>query len=540
MRTTSTILTAGLLSLAAAAPALAQGNTRVVGGEPAKPGAWPWQVLMYIAVDGGKSVLSCGGSIISTRWVLTAAHCVTDETGKPRGRENFFIVEGTTRKLVPDDAVDVAARVERVIPHEGWNPGTQANDIALLRVNRDLRSVPVALATPAAAKLADPGRLATVTGFGRTGWIGRDPKTGAPTDGLTGRPLTDAEIKTRYSTDKLLQVEVPIVAVDQCKAAYDRVERYRGKAIDQRILCAGVPDGGKDSCQGDSGGPLVTRDDTGFVQIGVVSWGHGCAVAGFPGIYARVAAYDGWIREKSGVAQDGPATDVPPPAVVPEPDPSSGGGGGGAAAGGGGGNALPNTAGLEIALAEGGEVKVGQSVHVAVRTEKPGYLVVFDRTPDGKLTQIFPNARSLQARLAGQAKWAPLEPGRILLVPNPKNSYEGFEYRIDPPDGEGALVAVLFDEKPEDVRVAELPVTFTNRRQALAAVAAVTRGLQRDLIPPKEDAVGTDAGGAAAGGGASGGAGAGGGASGGTVAGGDAAPDIKGSIAVFPYRIVKK
>lgn len=85
---------------------------------------------------------------------------------------------------------------------------------------------------------------------------------------------------------------VPIYNQEKCAKAYKNIG-----TITDRMICAGFDKGGKDACQGDSGGPLVTNN----VLVGVVSWGYGCAVPNFPGVYSRVASVRHWITEQSGV-----------------------------------------------------------------------------------------------------------------------------------------------------------------------------------------------------------------------------------------------
>jgi hypothetical protein len=82
----------------------------------------------------------------------------------------------------------------------------------------------------------------------------------------------------------LRTVDVPIVSDEQCRASYGRL------VIDAVMVCAGDPGGGRDACSGDSGGPLLARDGPRWAQIGVVSWGYGCALPGLPGVYAETAA----------------------------------------------------------------------------------------------------------------------------------------------------------------------------------------------------------------------------------------------------------
>ena len=91
--------------------------------------------------------------------------------------------------------------------------------------------------------------------------------------------------------DNLQWVEVPLVTNAQCFQNYNG---YIG--ITSSMICAGYPEGGKDSCQGDSGGPLICNEGGKAVLTGVVSVGLGCAAPNFPGIYARVTAVLNWIE----------------------------------------------------------------------------------------------------------------------------------------------------------------------------------------------------------------------------------------------------
>jgi secreted trypsin-like serine protease len=124
------------------------------------------------------------------------------------------------------------------------------------------------MATVADAALVNAGILATVTGWG-----------------------TRSEGAPDYP-DELYEVQVPIVDQSTCEFVYGSI----GDDITGNMLCAGLPQGGKDSCYGDSGGPLIVPDGSGgFKLAGIVSWGEGCAQPGFPGVYTRVANFVEWV-----------------------------------------------------------------------------------------------------------------------------------------------------------------------------------------------------------------------------------------------------
>jgi secreted trypsin-like serine protease len=443
-------------------------NTRVVGGTAAATGAWPWQVLILVpGAKDNKKIAMCGGSLIGERWVLTAAHCIQ----KFDPSRQILVVEQRPpagKPPAPGVPTDIDPksfhRVSTAIAHPQWNINTLENDIALLKLNEPAaRSRPVPLLLSPDAALENPPAKVVVTGWGQTRDI--EEESGGYIDVVTQKPIRPEDVLP----DRLMEVELPLVATDQCRASNHEVPA----PIDHRNLCAGVPEGGKDDCHGDSGGPLVGRDNRGqWVQIGVVSWGIGCGRPGHPGVYTRVSAFADWIRETT--SRDlaiSPAQPESPPRPVATNEPAK---------------PIPqfdNAAGLTIAFANGDDVSVGDVVSYRVTTRKPGYLAIFDATPDRRLTQVFPNARSMSSPTGVAPETARLLPEQPRLIPDPRNPHEGFAIRIVEPRGKGFIVAVLSDQPITSLDIPTTPKAFATVKEAAEAIGLLRTELSRGLRP---------------------------------------------------------
>jgi secreted trypsin-like serine protease len=445
-----------------------QFGTRVVGGEPVPVANWPWQTYILIPKirDGKRFESACGGSLVGKRWVLSAAHCFEPASELDKS-SSILVIEGLDRFNNGTDKKPVfkqSFKVAKRFVHRQYNSLTSENDIALLQLNGEPQSQAIRPLLRADADLESAGRLSTVTGYGRL--RGVEKVNGNQwIDSETRRPVNIADV----TPDQLMRVDIPIVATAACTKAY--AQSGSQGVIDHRHICAGVREGGKDSCQGDSGGPLVTRDSAGrYIQTGVVSWGKGCGKPGFPGVYTRVSAYADWMRSVMGrdlmftpdpqqqpPAQTGPSQPpqpadpvaaAPPPAPDAEaPPPVSN-------------PQIDNPAGVAVGFAGGEQLKLGQFISFRATTRRPGYLVIFDKTPDEKLVQIYPNARSLRSPRSAAANSNLVTPQQPLLIAHPDDPYAGFRYRVEGATGTGVLVAILSDQPLTSIDLPATPKSY--------------------------------------------------------------------------------
>ncbi|XP_044262513.1 trypsin-3-like isoform X2 [Tribolium madens] len=229
-------------------------KNRIVGGDEVDISEVPWQVALQ---NNGNHF--CGGSIISEKYVVTAAHC-TDEILL----ENIATQVGSSFKQSSGQIVGV----KNIYQHPNYISSTNDFDISILELESPLEFgseiSPVSL--PSSDKVWEVGTSAFVTGWGLTS-----------EDGSTSSQLRGATVH--------------IISKSDCIVAYDQ------NLITSRMLCADNPKRGKDACQGDSGGPMVVGD----VLAGIVSWGEGCARPDAPGVYTDVAVLRDFIKENTGI-----------------------------------------------------------------------------------------------------------------------------------------------------------------------------------------------------------------------------------------------
>ncbi|KAM9359684.1 coagulation factor X [Symphorus nematophorus] len=233
------------------------GKTRIVGGDLERRGGSPWQVLLRRSDGYG----FCGGTLVSDRWVVSAAHCLEESAD--------HVTIGDLDKRRPDPAEQLI-KVQKVFVHPHFHSFTFDSDIALLYLAQPVIRGPTAIPaclpdTHLSTYLLQEGNHGVVTGWGLTHYLGR-------------------------SSRFLRKVTLPVVSYKDCTASTIQV-------ITDNMYCAGYLDVSRDACSGDSGGPMVVNYRGTWFLTGVVSWGEKCAARGKYGVYTRLGNFLNWIRD---------------------------------------------------------------------------------------------------------------------------------------------------------------------------------------------------------------------------------------------------
>jgi secreted trypsin-like serine protease len=219
----------------------------VVGGTPVADGAYPFMAFLEITFRNGSGT-RCGGTLIARDSVLTAAHCVT----------NARKVLLTVGRTVISESQGQLRSVRYVFRHPRYNPDNFAYDAAVLKLYSPVKGIkPIKLATAKQNGLELPGQTLKAAGWGSRSEGG----------------------KLQF-TDRMRAVSLPVVSDRRARQAYTSSGYFPSL-----MVAAGAK--GKDACQGDSGGPLFNPGST-STQVGIVSFGRGCARAGYPGVYTEI------------------------------------------------------------------------------------------------------------------------------------------------------------------------------------------------------------------------------------------------------------
>jgi len=235
----------------------------IVGGEEVDPACPNCKYDFMVSLQTNSGYHFCGGALVREDYVITAAHCVQgDSPSQVKVKIGLHNVNGTQGSITRS--------VSQIIIHPSYSSWSLNNDYAILQLSQPVTNFePIQLVTDTSHD--EEPVMATTMGWGATqsgGW----------------------------GSNILLEVDVPID--DSCG-------NYSNSDITNNMVCAGYNTGGYDSCQGDSGGPLImTNSDGEYELIGIVSWGYGCAEAGYPGVYAKVHSRLDWFFSYIGEPED--------------------------------------------------------------------------------------------------------------------------------------------------------------------------------------------------------------------------------------------
>jgi hypothetical protein len=239
-------------------------EVKITGGTDALISEFPWQI--YLTAD----IYSCGGSIISNQWIVTAAHCVLSDAGTVIPSSKIAVKAGANNPFGSSEGTVYQAA--QVIVHENYNHSTNANDIALIRLTSSIdipQAKPIRFVTQEDVSFGatDPGVLTWVTGWGLT------------------------TVNPKVFPTKLQKVQLPIISIAQASTVW--------QSIPSTDLMAGYKNGNKDACSGDSGGPLVVPVVDEYRLAGIVSWGS--PQCNTYGAYTEISQFESWIRQHTGI-----------------------------------------------------------------------------------------------------------------------------------------------------------------------------------------------------------------------------------------------
>jgi len=236
----------------------------IVGGVDAKPSAYPWMAALLVAeIPNANDALFCGGSLVLPDVVVTAAHCLDFLPGK----ESVEVAVGAYDLL--QVGAEQRIKVRGYVIHPNYDPSTADSDIGIIKLEHPVLAPTLPLISTQQMSQLMPGEMLTVIGFGAL----NDPPVDFP--------------------NILQEVKLAYVDHNVCNDTMSSV----GAPITDTQICAGNIGQIQDSCYGDSGGPLMANINGEWRLTGIVSWGLGCGLPDFYGVYTEAADFVQWIHD---------------------------------------------------------------------------------------------------------------------------------------------------------------------------------------------------------------------------------------------------